>query len=123
MNDSILTTVKKGIGGLTETDESFDPDIIMFINTVLATLTQIGVGSDEGFRITDKSATWTDFVGDDPKLNMVQTYVTLSVRMMFDPPTVGAVAEAFKTRIAELEWRLNVAADSNKEIEEEIQNG
>lgn len=112
MNDSILTTVKKGISGLTEADESFDPDIIMFINTVLAQLTQIGVGPHEGFQITDKSSTWSDFVGDDPRLNMVQSYVTLSVRMMFDPPTVGAVAEAFKAKIAELEWRLNVATES-----------
>lgn len=123
MNDSILLTVKKGICGLTEFDESFDLDIIMFINTALATLTQIGVGPDCGFKITSKFTTWEDFVGDDPRLNLVQTYVTLSVRMMFDPPTAGSVAEAFKTKIAELEWRLNVAVEQKKETEEEIQNG
>lgn len=123
MTDSILLTVKKGLGGLSEADESFDPDIIMFINTVLAQLTQIGVGPDSGFRITSRYTTWQDFIGDDPRLNMVQSYVTLSVRMMFDPPTVGAVAEAYKGRIAELEWRLNVAVDPKKETEEEIQNG
>lgn len=112
MNESILTSVKKGVGGITETDEGFDPELIMHINTVLSTLTQLGVGPKSGFSIEDKSTTWNDFVGDDPRLNMIKTFVVLSVRMIFDPPTSGAAAEAFKSKIAELEWRLNVQVES-----------
>lgn len=115
MTDSILTSVKKGVGGIVEADTSFDPDIIMHINTVLSQLTQLGVGPSSGFSISDSTATWTDFVGTDPRINMVQSYVVLNVRMLFDPPTIGAVVDAFKGRIAELEWRLNVQAESKLE--------
>ena len=46
--DSILTSVKKLLG-LPADYEAFDPDIIMYINTVLMILTQMGVGPKEGF--------------------------------------------------------------------------
>ena len=77
--DSILTSVKMGVGGIIEEDTSFDSDIIMHINTVLAKLTQLGVGPRSGFSIEDKTATWTQFVGTDPRLNMVKSFVVLSV--------------------------------------------
>lgn len=112
MNDSILTSVKKGVGGITEMDESFDSDIILYINTVLAKLTQLGVGPVKGFQIEDKTATWTDFVGDDPRLNMVQSFVILSVRMLFDPPTSGSTSKAFEDQIAEYEWRLRIQVET-----------
>jgi hypothetical protein len=112
MNESILTSVKKGVGGIAEDDQSFDDDIILHTNTVLSKLTQLGVGPDTGFAISDKTATWNDFIGEDLKMQMVKSYVILSVRMLFDPPTVGAVADAMKTNIAELEWRLNTQAEA-----------
>ena len=112
MSTSILTSVKRANGGIIESDTAFDPELIMHINTVLSKLTQLGVGPESGFQITDASATWEDFIGSDSRLNMVQSYVAMSVRMIFDPPTVGAVAEAYRNTIAELEWRLNVQAES-----------
>lgn len=115
MNDSILTSVKKAVGGIIEGDTAFDPELVMHINSSLSKLTQLGVGPVSGFQIEDSTATWTDFMGSDPRLNLVKTYVSLSVRMMFDPPTVGAVAEAYKSQIAELTWRINVQAESKLE--------
>lgn len=112
MSTSILTSVKKGVGGIVESDESFDSDIIMHTNSVLSKLTQLGVGPKQGFRIKDKSSTWEDFVGDDPRLDMVRSFVVLSVRMMFDPPSSGTAAKAFEEQIAEYEWRLNVQAET-----------
>lgn len=112
MSTSILTSVKKGVGGIVESDESFDSDIIMHTNSVLSKLTQLGVGPKQGFRILDKSSTWEDFVGDDPRLDMVQSFVVLSVRMMFDPPSSGTAAKAFEEQIAEYEWRLNVQVET-----------
>lgn len=113
MSDSILTSVKKAVGGIIEEDETFDIDIIMHINSVLAQLTQLGVGPEDGFQIEDKSATWEDFYGQDKRFHMIRSYVVLSVRMMFDPPSVGAVAEAYNTRIAELGWRIHEQAESD----------
>lgn len=122
-SESILTSVKKGVGGITEADESFDSDIIIHINTVLSELTQLGVGPTNGFHIEDKSATWSDFVGDDDRMNMVKSYVILSVRMLFDPPTNGSLAKTFEEQIAKYGWRLNVQAESELTEAGENQNG
>lgn len=112
MEQSILTSVKKGVGGITEEDTAFDDDICLYINTVLAKLTQLGVGPKNGYHVTDKSKTWVQYFGDDDRLNMIQSFVILSVRMLFDPPTSGAHAQAIKEQIAELEWRLNVQVET-----------
>ena len=118
-NESILTSVKKGVGGLLEEDESFDSDLILHINTVFSKLTQLGVGPNEGFSISDKSSTWNDFIGSDARMNMVKSFVILSVRMLFDPPTSGSVSKAFEEQIAEYEERLRIQAEyKNDEVGE-----
>ena len=63
MIDSILTSVKK-FCHIAEEYEYFDPDIVMYINSNLRTLNQLGVGV-RGFNIHDKTSTWHDFLGDD----------------------------------------------------------
>lgn len=105
--ESILTYVKKNIG-LGEEPSHFDPDIISDINTVLATLTQIGVGPVEGFAISDSFATWSDFLPEEPKWNFVKTYVYLKVKLIFDPPQAQSLLTAIKEEIAEYEWRISV---------------
>lgn len=110
--ESILTSTKKLCGGIAEDDTTFDPDILIHINTVLAMLQQaVNIGPEEGFVVTDKNATWSDFISSDNKyFAMVKTYVPAKVRYIFDPPT-GAAMEALKETIKELEWRLNIAAE------------
>lgn len=111
MNESILQSIKKLLG-IDEEYDHFDPDIIMHINTALSVLTQLGVGPENGFFISDESATWNDFLGDEVnKFEGVKTYVYVKVRMVFDPPTSSAAADSFNRTINELEWRLNVAAE------------
>lgn len=109
--ESILTSIKKLLG-ITETYEHFDPDIIMHINSVFMILTQMGVGPAEGFIIEDETSVWSDFIPDTIKLESVKSYMYLKVRLLFDPPTSGIVTESMNRMISELEWRLNVAADS-----------
>ena len=109
--DSILTSVKKMLG-ITEDYEHFDPDIIMHINTALMTLTQLGVGPENGFTISGKSEEWSDFLRGASNLEAVKSYVYLRVRLLFDPPTSSAVIESMTRQINELDWRLNVAAES-----------
>lgn len=97
----------------------FDIDIIMHTNTVLAILTQLGVGPRDGFYITGDSEKWTDFIseeGSDAQKNMrhVRTYVYMKVRLIFDPPTTAALITAYEQTIAELEWRILNAAEENK---------
>lgn len=107
---SILTSVKKLLG-IDEEYEAFDPDLIMHINGVFMILNQLGVGPENTFSIVDKTATWNDFSEDPETLSTVKTYIYLKVRMIFDPPTSSIAAEAFKSCISELEWRLNVSED------------
>lgn len=112
--DSILTSIKKLLG-IAEEYTHFDEDIIMHINTVFMTLTQIGVGPSDGFVIKDKGATWGDFVHDTLtfRTEWLQTYVYMQVKLVFDPPT-GSVLDSYKRRIDELEARLNLAAECSE---------
>lgn len=107
MEPSILKSTKK-ILGVGEADTSFDIDITIHINSVLAVLTQVGIGPANGYSIEDDTATWDAFIGTDPRLNLVKTYLYLKVRLMFDPPGTSYAIDAMEKQIAEFEWRLNV---------------
>lgn len=121
--NSILTSIKKLLG-IAEEYEHFDADLIMHINSVLMILTQLGVGPAEGFLIRDEDATWDEFIQGETNIEAVRTYVYLKVKLLFDPPLSSAVIESTNRLISELEWRLNVAAESKPtQREEEIQNG
>ena len=62
--DSILMSIKKLLIGNAD-DKSFDTDIIIHINTALATLNQLGVGEKSGFAISDETDTWKGLFGDN----------------------------------------------------------
>lgn len=110
MEESILLTIKKMIGPSIEYP-AFDTDLVVHINTALMVLNQLGIGPVEGFSITGEDETWSDLIGDTKNLDAVKTYIYLKVRMAFDPPTTGAMTDAFKEMIKEYEWRLNVQVD------------
>lgn len=116
-SDSILTSIKKLLG-IAEDYEHFDMDLIIHINSVLAVLHQLGVGPENGFSIEDRSAVWSEFMGKDPRLNLVKSYIHLKVRLLFDPPLGSAVLESTNRMISELEWRITAVTDT-KEIETE----
>lgn len=107
MGDSILTSIKK-ILGIEAEYTAFDIDILMYTNSVFSTLNQLGIGPENGFSIEDATPTWDAFLGNDLSLNPVKTYVSLRVRLLFDPPTTSYLMDAIKQQIQELEWRLNV---------------
>lgn len=108
MNDSILKTIKKLLG-IEENFEGFDTDIMIHINTVMSILYQLGI--NKAFSITGSNETWSDYISDMSKLEMIKTYIYLKVRLIFDPPTAGSVMESINRQISELEWRINVAVD------------
>lgn len=109
--ESILTSTKKLLG-ISEEYEHFDTDLIMHINTVFLNLTQIGVGPKNGFVIEDETSEWVDFIGDEATLQAVKSYMYLKVKLLFDPPLSSAVIESTNRMIAELEWRLRLAAET-----------
>jgi hypothetical protein len=117
MATSILTSVKKNLG-IVEDYTVFDPDILMHINTVFTTLTQLGIGPPEGYMIEDKTETWEDYLAADMlKYNAVKTYVYLRVRILFDPPTSSYHVQALKDELRELEWRINVRREEDEWVD------
>lgn len=106
-NESILLSIKKLLG-LEPDYEAFDTDIIMHINSVFGTLSQLGLEPDDGFSIEDDTTVWSEYIQNEKLLNSVKTYIYLRVRLLFDPPTTSFAIESFAKQIAELEWRINV---------------
>lgn len=113
MIPSILNSIKKNLGIAPEYT-AFDADILMFINGVFSTLNQLGVGPVEGFLIEDATEEWDAFLGTDPRLNDVKTYMSLRVRMLFDPPQTSYFQESMKEQIKEHEWRLNARREETE---------
>ena len=107
MDESILTSIKKLLG-IPEDHEHFDVDIIMHINSVFMILTQLGIGPDDGFKITDKLTTWNEYLPDGANIESVKSYMYLKVRLLFDPPSSSSIIESINRLISELEFRLNV---------------
>ena len=117
VTESILLSIKQMLGGMDPSyDSAFDADIIMHINASLATLTQLGVGPSGGFEITDDSQTWSDFVGTDPRFNMIKTFVYYDVRIGFDSPRTSFVLDTLQKKRDELLWRMNVQAEYGTQI-------
>lgn len=113
---SILDTVKKTCG-LGSDYEAFDQDILVFLNAAILDLTQNGIGPSEGFTVTDSSQTFEDFVGGFTNVGAVATYLAQKTRIAFDPPTSSYILEAINKNLAELIWRLNLEAETYKEVD------
>lgn len=106
MEDSILNSLKESIGIIRD-DDSFDMILVMHINTIFATLNQLGVGPEDGFIIHSDRDTWRDYIDDDgPQIEMVKTYMSHKLHLIFDPPASSAVTESINKVVSELEWRL-----------------
>lgn len=110
---SILSSVKKVLG-LPDDYEAFDADVKMHINSVFSTLQQLGVGPEEGFRIEDKNSKWEDF-STDLAIDSVRSYVSIKVRLIFDPPSTSYTIEAMTKVANEFEWRLQVASEKPRD--------
>lgn len=105
----ILETIRKLVGG-SEGNDAFDTDLLIHINSTFSALTQIGVGPSSGFLVAADSK-WSDFLGDEIKLEMVKSYVYLKAKLIFDPPQNSSVAQAMKQQADEFEWRVSVEVD------------
>lgn len=116
VEDSILKTTKKFLGiGADYT--AYDMDITLHINSVFSILQQLGVGPDEGFSIEDDTATWDEYLTGDLALNAVKSYMYFRVRMMFDPPATSFAMDAMTKQYQEMEWRLNVVVENERNAE------
>lgn len=116
MPGSILDDVKKLLS-IDPSYTAFDLDVMMHINTVFTGLSALGIGPAGGFMITDNTATWDSYIGTDLDLNSVKTYIVMRVRMIFDPPVIAAVIEAYKAEIEKLEVLLSIKREGESWVD------
>lgn len=111
MNDSILNSIKKALGP-DDSDTSFNPELIMFINSVFGILYQLGVGpKDCPYSITDENNTWDEFMQGD-QIETVKSYMFVKVKLLFDPPSSSFVLNSYQELAKEFEWRCNVDSET-----------
>lgn len=106
MSDSILDSTKKVLN-IADADDSFDTEVIMYINSTFSVINQMGVGPDDAYGIEDNSDTWDDLELPDAQLQLVRTYMYLKVRMLFDPPTTSFQIDSTNNQLLEYETRLH----------------
>lgn len=110
MNEKILDSVKT-ICNVAQDDDSFNNDLVLYINSALMVIMQEWHGMDHSFRVVDGSETWEDLLGGDVDYEGVKELVGLKVKLMFDPPTSQAVLQAINDQIKNLEWRMYIWKD------------
>ena len=112
INNSVLKTVREAIG-LDPEEKSFDPELLIHINTALSTLIQNGVGTPR--TIIDETQTWDDVKSSeqfyaDEMFEQVKHYVFLRTKLIFDPPP-PSTAKYMSQATDETLWRLREAYD------------
>ena len=107
---SIVEDVKTVLG-IDHHGYNFDTDICMHINTALATLRQLGATNYREF-ISGSGVSWEEVFKPEMALWLVQSYIYLRCRLLFDPPSNSFVQTAIEKQISELEWRIQVLAES-----------
>lgn len=105
MSESILNTIKVMLN-IEDDCDVFDTEIVAYINSALFTLSQLGIGPEEGFSITGPAERWSDYIKSTKNLTAVQTFIKLKVQLLFDPPSNSFVVDAINKQIDELGWRL-----------------
>ena len=109
VTESILLSTKHKCNVAPELT-AFDAQFVSYINAALAELNQLGIGPVEGLQIEDKETSWVEFY-EDPRLNAVQTFVGLRVRLLFDPPATSFAINMMEEQLKEMAFRLMVAQE------------
>lgn len=110
MDESILLNIRE-MCDVGESVDSFDGQLIPLINTFLFRSAQFGVGK-KGFMVTGSKETWKDFLGSDAEsYAALKNYISIRVKLLFDPPESAALLRALQEDAKELEWCLYDEAD------------
>lgn len=107
---SILIDTKRVLN-LSEDYTAFDQDVIIFINSALSVLEQLGVGPEGGISIAGVNDEWSTLGVPEKIMNLIKTFLYLKVRILFDPPTTSFMIEALEKQLREYEWRLTHAQE------------
>lgn len=107
MANEILTTIKQMLD-LVPTETIFDQQLSIFIDESILTLKKLNVIPEENNVLIAVSTVWDD-LGISPNfLGSAKTYIYLSTRLLFDPPTNGNYKEVLEKKVRELEQRFSM---------------
>lgn len=122
MDNSILATIKKMLGGNMQSDDTaFDSELLVFINTAISILFDIGFKPAEGFFVSGYEENWDSLMFDDEDFGIIKTFIFTTVKLLFDPPLSSAALDSLKRTNEELQWRIY--SRSNFGTEEEARVG
>ena len=111
LNTNILEDIKTMLGGIFKEYTHFNMEILLHINSVAATVTQLGAGPEDGVIITEESI-WSDVTDNTTLLNLIRSYISLKVKLKFDLTTNASLYNMLVEDAKELEWRIEIQADS-----------
>lgn len=108
--NSILRDIRESVG-LGSDVTSFDSELIMHINACISRINQNGAG--KSLTVIDDTTTWGDLmdatqVDGNKHFQLVPLFITLSTKLIFDPPPPSTV-EYYSRSADELLWRLKIA--------------
>lgn len=112
-DDSVLETVRDAVG-LEKDDDSFDTELIIYINGAIGELNQAGVGNE--IMVLDDTTKWKELVVNDSGsvsmklVGIAIMYVYLNVKIHFDPPQVNT-QNVMKDAMDQAIWCLAVSWD------------
>lgn len=106
MASLVLDTVRSGLGVM---EDSFDEDILTHVNAAVGVLNQLGV--DTPLKLIDAETRWESLFHGEVPLYMIQAYILLKVRLMFDPPSTSFAVTAMENQAKEYEQRINYIVD------------
>ncbi|MFT8427046.1 hypothetical protein [Liquorilactobacillus hordei] len=115
MSDKIITDVSNALG-IADGDTSFQTELIIDINTALATLYQAGVGKQ--LVISTGDETWDDFkdaTQTNDMFEMCKQYVVIRTKILFDPPTATTL-NVIQGTLTELLYRLKLDYAPDPEV-------
>lgn len=110
INNSILQEVRTAVG-LAHDTVDYDTELLMHINGAIGKLNQNGVGNF--LVVENEDQKWIDLqdplqVEGNKYFQMVQLFIALSTRILFDPPPPSTV-QMYQSNIDQTLWRLKVA--------------
>ena len=109
MYNSIIDDTKEFLG-IPKAVKDFDPALILHCNTVIAALTQLGVGPEEGFQVIDDTDIWEELI-QERNLHNIKSYVYLKINLKFNPPANATLVNSMESQLREIEWRISIEVD------------
>ena len=113
-DNTILADAKLFIGlDPNEVDEEFDRVIISKINTSIARLAKLGLGTLGSFSVNTGNETWFDYLGEENLyiLAFAKHFVELNTKLLFDPPQSGALSSAYEEQLKEAKDDIQTAIE------------